>query len=655
MQRAHDTAPQFGAPTVTGTLKEILGHINEAASMGAGKNAGEMWQTAKAKFGALKDMIGPTATSDPITSITNWVQSQLDEHADNVAKYNPNTDLGKRALAAIPVVGSTAADIISDMETGNYASAGLKAGKGLLSVEVGRRLPALKENVENVVSKAASKISPPPDVVAGTAYENVVAPGKVGAADQAALRGDWERARKYIGSETAKAPIASGEGGTMRAATTTRAAANKLWKANVEPVIDKFGAETASTSDIADRIRSTPSDIDVASKPGITKKVDRLAKVFDRQMSISEMNSKVTELNADPSVGKFYEMSGADRAKAIEADPTLHAKVSALDGLREKMFDTIADKWSDEGGQAFREARKDYGALRNVEESFRDAKVPTPGTRSQKVVKAITHPRDTAMDAINNPNRLAAKAVNTAGKTGEGIPAPPAFPAAAPIPPPPAAPAPSTSPVGTPPPLEFPGATPNAMWSGTQPSAGFDQPSQMVSSIRPPENVKGPSVTASPSAPSKTNAATKNAPTFYRSEAAPLARKYGLISREPSAPGLVSFQDATTGGSIEMKDGFTEEQLAAKVKAHRDAMSATGAEGKSDLQAAKRASATSRFAHEAAPASGQVKSEMGKLHLYDLVTPRQQTTLETMIRGPRWKDMEAVDRAAAIRAVLAGK
>src|SRR4029077_4494456 len=142
--------------------------------------------------------------------------------------------------------------------------------------------------------------------------------------------------------------------------------------------------------------------------------------------------------------------------------------------------------------------------------------------------------------------------------------------------------------------------------------------------------------------------------TFFRSEAAPLARKYGLIPREPSSPGLVSFQDSTTGGSIEMKDGFTEDQLAAKVKAHRDAMAATSEGSKSDLQAAKRDAATSRFAHEAAPASGMVKAEMGKLKLFDLVTPRQQTTLETMMRGPRWKSMEAAYRSAAIKNVLAG-
>jgi hypothetical protein len=664
-------AAQKGTPDIVSTTKEILGHINDAASLGGGRNAAEMWQSAKSKFSALMSHVGPNATgSDPITAVTDWIGDQLDEHAENVARYDPKSQLAQRALATIPLVGSTAASIVDDLDNHRYADAALKTGKAGLSAGVMARLPELKANVEGAVSKAVAKIKPPPDVAAGMAYENAVAPGGLSAADQAALREDWGRARKYIGAETATAPVKGGEGGVMRSAGVARTAANKLWQSNVEPVIDKFATETASTSDVAERIRSTPSDIDIASRPGIQKKVERLANVFDRQMSIAEMNSKVTELNADAAVGKFYDMGPAERAKAIQADPTLHAKVAALDGLREKMFDTIADKWSDEGGQAFREARKDYGALRNVEQNFRDAKVPTPkslGTRIANTARVsisphaateyLRNPVSTVLD-LNNPNRLATKAVNKAGQTGEAIPPPPGLPlysrpagpaAAQALPPPPTGVAPQA---GLPPPLEFPPTTPNAMWEGAQPKAGFDTPSQMVSSIRPPENVKGPSVSASPNAPKQTGSPTKGAPTFYRSEASPLARKYGLISREPSAPGLVSFQDSTTGGSIEMKEGFTEDQLAAKVKAHRDAMAATSESGKSDLQRVKREAAANRFAHEAGPASGQVKAEMGKLKLFDLVTPRQQTTLETLLRGPRWKGMDAGERSAAIKDVL---
>jgi len=172
----------------------------------------------------------------------------------------------------------------------------------------------------------------------------------------------------------------------------------------------------------------------------------------------------------------------------------------------------------------------------------------------------LRNPVSTILD-LNNPNQLAAKAVNKAGQVGEPIPPPPglplysrpAGPAAAMAIPPPPAPLPATQ-VGTMPPLENPGATPNTMWTSTQPKAGFETPSKMVSSLRPPSNVKGPSITASQSA--------------------------------------------------------------------------------------------------AAPPSGIVGAEFRNLKLSNLVTPRQQKTLETLIAGPRYKSMDAVDKAAAIRAVL---
>lgn len=55
---------------------------------------------------------------------------------------------------------------------------------------------------------------------------------------------------------------------------------------------------------------------------------------------------------------------------------------------------------------------------------------------------------------------------------------------------------------------------------------------------------------------------------------------------------------------------------------------------------------------DAAPAAGQVGQAFKQLGLTDLVTPRQQTTLETLLRGPRYKSLDEVDKAAAIRAVL---
>src|SRR5260370_9774076 len=62
-----------------------------------------------------------------------------------------------------------------------------------------------------------------------------------------------------------------------------------------------------------------------------------------------------------------------------------------------------------------------------------------------------------------------------------------------------------------------------------------------------------------------------------------LPSRYQIIPREPSAQGLISFQDAITGGSVEMKEGFTEAELAEKLKKSRAEMAKTAPNGKSEV------------------------------------------------------------------------
>ncbi len=70
-----------------------------------------------------------------------------------------------------------------------------------------------------------------------------------------------------------------------------------------------------------------------------------------------------------------------------------------------------------------------------------------------------------------------------------------------------------------------------------------------------------------------------------------LPSRYQIIPREPSAQGLISFQDAITGGSVEMKEGFTEAELAEKLKKSRAEMAKTEPNGKSEVGMEKAARA----------------------------------------------------------------
>jgi len=125
-QRAYENA---GGTSVGDTTKEILGHINEAASQGLGRSAPEMWNNIK---DTVKKHFGPNATDDVVTSVTNWIGDQIDEQYGPhgaVSKYSPDTDLGKRAIAAIPMMGPALAGVIKNLENKEYSEAALTTGK----------------------------------------------------------------------------------------------------------------------------------------------------------------------------------------------------------------------------------------------------------------------------------------------------------------------------------------------------------------------------------------------------------------------------------------------------------------------------------------------------------------------------------------------
>jgi len=131
-QRAYENA---GGTSVGDTTKEILGHINEAASQGLGRSAPEMWNNIK---DTVKKHFGPNATDDVVTSVTNWIGDQIDEQYGPhgaVSKYSPDTDLGKRAIAAIPMMGPALAGVIKNLENKEYSEAALTTGK--LGVQIG--------------------------------------------------------------------------------------------------------------------------------------------------------------------------------------------------------------------------------------------------------------------------------------------------------------------------------------------------------------------------------------------------------------------------------------------------------------------------------------------------------------------------------------
>jgi len=278
------------------------------------------------------------------------------------------------------------------------------------------------------VAPALSRSLSSPKKAAGL-FERGVAPSGMAAEDQAVMRENFNRAQKYIAPETRGYPIEGGEGGAMRSAQVAHRAGENLWKGTVEPVVDLFKNVQRPGDDIGKAIRGSFTDLDKQTKPAAVNAGEQLAKFFEgRPISVGEMADLVKQLNNDRGVARFYDMSPNEQAAAELADPSLRSKVTTLRALREKMFDAIGDSGGERLGKQFREARKDWGAIRSVEDQMRGTRVPTPQpllSRAGNTLRGMISLRNPdswmrtqeTLFNLNNPNRLLPKSLNMLGRT----------------------------------------------------------------------------------------------------------------------------------------------------------------------------------------------------------------------------------------------
>lgn len=270
---------------------------------------------------------------------------------------------------------------------------------------------------------------------AAALFERAVAPHGMAAEDQAALRDSFDRAAKYIAPET-RGPgnqIAKGEGGVMRAADTAGNAADKLWDTYVNPAIKEYAQVQRPGAPVSAAIRSSFTDLEQNTAVGkrAIRAGEQLAQYFDRPLTVQEMSDIVTQLNNDKSVSRYYRMSPMEQTQAQLADPALRGKVAALNALRGQLFDTVGQVGGPDLGAQFQEARKDWGALKTVEQTLREAHVPTPEGllgRTVDTMRSVWRPeywggRQTLFQ-MENPNRLAPNSFNMLGRTDLTPPTP---------------------------------------------------------------------------------------------------------------------------------------------------------------------------------------------------------------------------------------
>ncbi len=326
----------------------------------------------------------------------------------------------KRAVKSQPVNTEAAVDI----GTGAAQGATAEMGGQIVGKGIELAAPAIKDALTPAASSARAR----------ALYERGVVPSGLSAEDQQLMRENFDRAGKYIARETRGYPIKTGEGGTMASSTIADRAADNLWQRVVEPVADTYKDVQRPGGNVAKSIRDSFTELDKQTKPAAFHAGEQLAQFFDgKPISVGEMKNIVTQLNNDRAVARFYQMSPNEQVAAELGDPALRGKVAALRALREQMFDAIGETGGEQLGNDFREARKDWGALRSIEDQVRGAKVPTPmpwWTKAANTLRGSLSPKgtdfwlrgsDTLFD-FNNPNRLIPKSFNMLGATDLGVP-----------------------------------------------------------------------------------------------------------------------------------------------------------------------------------------------------------------------------------------
>ena len=243
-------------------------------------------------------------------------------------------------------------------------------------------------------------------------YQRATKPNKITPEEQDTLRNDFQRAAPHIKEELGEEKLKTGAGGVKRASEVAGDAAERIWNEQVEPVREQFADVESHGRDVAKAIRSSLTDLD-ETKPGVVKAANKLAEHFDKDMTIAEKFDEVKELNNDKTVARYYSMTPAEKTAAELGDPGLRAKVTALNALRESLFQDVSKAGGDELGDAFQRTRKDFGALKSVQRRlYEDTKIKSPQGVLSRLANAIGSPRQTALDAINNPENLAPRAFN---------------------------------------------------------------------------------------------------------------------------------------------------------------------------------------------------------------------------------------------------
>jgi hypothetical protein len=218
-------------------------------------------------------------------------------------------------------------------------------------------------------------------------------------------------------------------------ADTTADARNNLYKNKIEPLVDKHATEPLGGLNIATGIRNQIPESMKLYDPDQAKKMEELANQFlpgqKFQLQVQDAEDALQHFNAKLSATGYWSKMPSERAALLKTDGTIAGLKAAGDSIRDELYgklDTL------EPGSNVAELKKDYGALRNVEDEIRgrvnvnNRQAPISLKETVGLITGLGHggPVGAAMAALpildrfgNSPENLISRGVQKAARPGE--------------------------------------------------------------------------------------------------------------------------------------------------------------------------------------------------------------------------------------------
>src|ERR1700722_11940385 len=245
----------------------------------------------------------------------------------------------------------------------------------------------------------ARRVLTPSDAVT---YQRIISPNSTGAAAQLSDLETWNRARPYLSQESkinpvvaeqTQGPFAGQRLGVMNLRQNAQAAAKSLWEQQIEPRSQIYSGAPLEPTKVgvtaAGDIRSTTNPTESQLNPAKVASVQDLANFYDKPMTVGDALDRISELNNAKGVQAYEKALPDKQAELLKGDPTIEGKIAAANTMRDQVFDSIEKHGSPDEANYIREARKDYGALKDVGQNLGNAQVPTPQPIVQRIANSV--------------------------------------------------------------------------------------------------------------------------------------------------------------------------------------------------------------------------------------------------------------------------